>query len=148
MTLKVIQSLETSAQNYKIGWKLKERYKRLIINKYMNKLFELPSINRNNHVSLRQLIDTVRTNLRALEALGQPINQRDAFLIHLISSKLNFGTRHNWETESSKEDNKALLTIKELLEFLTNRSCTLELVEGTKPKQKNKPATGKKWRIK
>jgi len=52
----------------------------------------------------------------------------------LLSKKLDFTTRKDWELEVAKADSESMPSLEALLEFLANRSHTLELVEGTKNK--------------
>lgn len=137
--LNVIQALETTTGNYRIAWDLvKKRYenKRLIINTHLKELFELNSIRKSNHIALRQLVDKIRTHTRALEALSQPINQWDTILIYLAANKLDYTSRKEWEMLVG--ENSELPKLAELLEFLTNRCQTLEMVEGNKIKQESK----------
>lgn len=88
--------LDTTDANYVIAWDLiKKRYenKKLIINTHLKELFELSAINKGNHVNLRTFTDEMRTNLRALEALGEEVDRWDTILIYLMSGKLDYATR-------------------------------------------------------
>ncbi|XP_025996398.1 uncharacterized protein LOC113005278 [Solenopsis invicta] len=77
---------------------------------------------------------SVRTHIRALETLRQPVTQWDTLLIYLLSDKLDYNTRKDWELEVAKTDSENMPSLESLLEFLTNRAHTLELIEGTKNK--------------
>lgn len=128
--LQVIQSLETSSENYKIAWDLLvNRYenKRLIINTHLKGLFEMAVIQRNSHTALSKFIDDIRTHLRSLEALKLPVKEWDAILVYMLTEKLDFSVRKEWEDHISKEG-KVMPTTEELLEFLTHRSLTLMMI--------------------
>lgn len=69
----VIQSLETSSQNYEIAWALiVERYdnKRIIVQSHIRALFDLPTIAKESSTQLRSLVDAALRHTRALHALG------------------------------------------------------------------------------
>lgn len=68
----VISSLEISAENYIEAWEmLNERYdnQRVIVQKHIKAIFDHPVSYKENHVELRQLLDTVIKHLRALKVL-------------------------------------------------------------------------------
>jgi len=86
----VIQSLEVSTANYDEAWQmLTARYdnKRLIIQKHIKAIFELPAVTKENHAALRLLSDGVLKHVRALKALGRSTDQWGDLLIYLITSK-------------------------------------------------------------
>jgi len=59
-------------------WRLiKQRYenRKLIINTHIKKLLELQIVNKGSHVTLRNFIDSVRTHIKALEALKESVTQ-------------------------------------------------------------------------
>ena len=131
--LKVIDSVTVSDINYKIAWDLLvERYdnKKMIVGNHIKELLQLPSITKDNYTSYRKFIDHVRTHLRALENLEQPVEHCDALLIHLVSEKLDFFTRREWENKINQQDN--LPRLEELLSFLSNRARTLELMNASR----------------
>jgi len=88
----MIGSLEVSEENYAKAWAmLKERYddSGLIIQKHVRALFEIPVMIKENHLSLRRLLDTVLKHLRALKALKRPTEHWDDLMVHLITSRLD-----------------------------------------------------------
>lgn len=88
----VISSLEASAENYREAWQmLKDRYDNLslIVGKHVKALFELLVMNRDNHATLRKLLDTILKHIRALKALKKPTDHWDDLMIHLVTSKLD-----------------------------------------------------------
>lgn len=133
--LQIISSLNTSAENYMIAWELlKGHYenKRLIINSHLSRLLEFPPITKEKHKSLKQFIVHIRTHLKALEVLSQPINQWNIIIIFLARSKLDYHTQREWEEVVGQQEQKP--TIEEFLKFLNERSCTFEMLEGNKVK--------------
>lgn len=72
----VIQSIEFSANNYSVAWKLLcERFdnKRVLIQNHVAALFNIEPVTKESSVILKRVIDQLNKNLRALESLGQPI---------------------------------------------------------------------------
>jgi len=91
--LQVISSLNTTIENYEIAWDfLKGHYenKRLIINSHLTRLLEFPQITKNKPKTLKQFIVHIRTHLKALEVLGQLVNQWDSIIIYLARNRLDY----------------------------------------------------------
>ncbi|KAJ8953098.1 hypothetical protein NQ318_013440 [Aromia moschata] len=63
-----------------------------------NAIFDLPIIQKESHVDLRNLFDNVTKQLRSLKALGEPTEHWDTLIIHIITSKLDNTTRREWES--------------------------------------------------
>jgi len=78
--LQVISSLNTTIENYEIIWDLlKGHYKnkKLIINNHLTRLLEFLQITKHKTLKLVH----IRTYLKALKVLGQPVNQWDSTVI-------------------------------------------------------------------
>lgn len=125
----ILSSLESSVENYYIAWKLlNDRYgnKRYLINKHVSALFNLPKIDKDTSVSHRKLLDNALKHIRALTGLGQPTQHWDTLIIHIITTKLDSLTLHEWE--NTLETNK-LPTMAELESFLQHKCQVMESVE-------------------
>lgn len=123
---KVIDSLETTSANYTIALDLlKERYdnRRIIIQSHIKTLMELPSSSKESSVNIRNLLDNMQVHLRALTALGEPVDKWDSLMIYIITSKLDRYTHREWEKGIS--GNK-MPKLEDLLEFLRKRHQVLE----------------------
>jgi len=86
---RVIEALGISSANYKIAWRtLKERFEdvRTLSYYHVKSLFELPSMLKDSHSSLQQLIDKQNTYLLSLETLGKPVKGWDTMIIYLLST--------------------------------------------------------------
>lgn len=58
----VIKSIETTTDNYEEAWAaVKERFdnKRWIVQRHIRSIFEAPAITKENHTTLRELLDTI-----------------------------------------------------------------------------------------
>lgn len=53
----------------------------------------MPIIKASGHAALRRLIDTIRTQLRALESLNQPVGEHDTNLFGQQQARLYNATR-------------------------------------------------------
>jgi len=116
-----------SAANYDEAWQmLTVRYdnKRLIIQKHIKAIFELPAITKENHVALRSLSDGVLKYVRALKALGRSTDQWEDLLIYLITSKLDVTTNKEWENSLTTAEFPTLQNLTEL-----ERCHTLEIIQ-------------------
>lgn len=102
---KMIQSLELTAHNYKTAWQLLcNRYNnsKLLVHNHIKAIFECECLLRESASGLRNLVDTVYKNLRALETLNQPVNNWDALIIFIISTKLDKTTAREWEKQKGE----------------------------------------------
>lgn len=114
---KVIQCLQTTAENYQVAWKsLVTRFdnKKVLIQVHVKALYELEPLKKESSVQLRMLVDTLSAHLKALEALGQTPDKWGALLFHLITSKLDASTRREWECEAAKLEE---LSVPILIDF-------------------------------
>lgn len=74
--LRVIKSLEVTSANYQVAWDLlKRRYlnANLMIHNHIKNICEFPKIAKESASSLLQLLDNVQNHVRALIALGEPV---------------------------------------------------------------------------
>lgn len=132
--LLVLENLEICAENYKQAWQtLCSRYEkpRLLVNKHLESLFSLDSINKETCTGIRRLIDITNTNLRALKTLKQPVDQWDRIIVFLLESKLDPSTSKEWEHYRSSNLSD-FPSLAELLKFLENKSDYLASLEESK----------------
>lgn len=133
----VIASFQITAENYEEAWKLlNDRYddKRLIVNKHINEIFNIPNINRESEIGLRSILDTFLKHVRALKAIGRPTEKWDDLLIHLLALKIDNNTRKEWENTLVKN---TFPTILEFTTFLEKRCHVLSAI-GSKSHATNK----------
>ncbi|XP_049884830.1 uncharacterized protein LOC126379907 isoform X2 [Pectinophora gossypiella] len=131
---RVISNLEVSDKNYSEAWDLLcERYnnKRQLTTNHLNSLFKIDPISRESDKSLRFLVDHVTKNLRALNNLGQPTDQWDTLIIHIMSSKLDNITSLKWE-EHRSSSSKEMPSLDDFFKFLKGRADVLESVQRSK----------------
>lgn len=128
----VIQSVEFSASNYSLAWKLLcDRYnnKRQLLQNHVSALFNIEPITRESSGHIKRVIDQVNKNLRSLETLGEPVNQWYTLLIHLISHKLDPRSFREWEEHKGRLDKNKTIKFDTFLTFLGNRADLLETLE-------------------
>jgi len=143
--LQVISSLNTTIENYEIAWDLLKSYyenKKLIINSHLTRLLEVPQITKDKPKTLKQFIH-IRTHLRALEILGQPVNQWDFIVIYLARNRLDYYSQREWQ-EVGQQKHDHMPTVEEFLKFLNERCRTLETLSGSKMKQEAMTHASKK----
>lgn len=126
----VIKNIDFTADNYSTAWQLlSETYnnERSLINNHVQALFNFEPIQHESYQSLRNMIDIINKNVRALSTLRQPSEQGglgETLVIHMMSEKLDKVTRREWEEFKNKLDN--ISSIKDYIFFLTNRADLLE----------------------
>lgn len=134
----IIRSLEFSADNYHTAWDLLcDRFhnKRLLVNNHIQNIFDIDQLTRESSKSLRNIIDTVNRNLRALTTLKLPTEHWDILIIYIVSNKLDSATNREWETY--RNTMKELPTLEKFINFLRNRSDLLETMEDTHAKRRH-----------
>ncbi|CAH1106787.1 unnamed protein product [Psylliodes chrysocephalus] len=131
----IIQDIELTDENYSVALQLLiDRYenKRVIVDKHVDDLFNIPDVVNESAVQLRRLIDSFKQHLRSLKALGEPTDSWDRLLIQLIKNKLDKTTRDRWQEVSHSQPQRAPPKLSELMEFLVCRCEFLESIEKTK----------------
>lgn len=93
-TAKVITALEVTNDNYEIAWRLKQRCenKKLIVQYLIQTLIDLPLINKESYVDLRNLMDTVSQCKKSLTKLDQPVGSWSTLLTHIVLPNIDKGS--------------------------------------------------------
>ncbi|XP_062531657.1 uncharacterized protein LOC134201239 isoform X1 [Bombyx mori] len=133
----VIHSIEFSSDNYEVAWELiLNRYNncRLLVHNHVKALFTLPTLAKESPILIRNLIDTISKNLRALKILGEPTDSWDTLINYIIVSKLDRITEREWETHkctlfSNENNSKNTIKLDELIRFLKHRADMLETLK-------------------
>ena len=113
----VIQSLDTSAESYRVAWDLlKRRFekRKVIIAKHVQGIFDIQTMHRESSSALQQTLDTLIKHTRALKMLKA--DNWDTILIHLMQGKLDSNTKRDWRDHVKKGDDTKLSDFIEFLE--------------------------------
>ncbi|XP_011858660.1 PREDICTED: uncharacterized protein LOC105556189, partial [Vollenhovia emeryi] len=141
----VIQSLESSAENYTIAWNLlTKRFedKRAIASRHLQLLLDIPVMQKESGTQLRQTLDSILRHIRALEFLK--VNTWDSVINYLMIAKLDASTRREWRTHIKDKDD---ITVASLTDFLEERCLIVEpeiSKAGTDKTQSNKNTSQQK----
>lgn len=95
---------------------------------HVKSLFNLPSLTKESHLLLRELLSAISKNLRALKTLGQPVEKWDTLIIFLITNKLDSISKREWESYKIEGD---LPTLEEMKTFLKGKCELLETLSLT-----------------
>lgn len=138
----LISSLDTTDLNYSVAWDvLLKRYdnKRRIINSHVQNILNIPISNRETSNSLREIANTLQTNLNCLRSLGQLVENWDALLVPIVVSKLDNQTVKEWEVKlnNDAEDMNTVPSLKDLLSFIMHKQNILEILSQKKGNQSN-----------
>lgn len=119
--------------DYDAAWMvLKQRFedKRIIIDKHVENLFNLPKVGQENAANIRKMIDTCTKNVEALKNLDLPVaGLGEQMLVNLIAAKMDKKLRVAWEARQKKE---VLPTYVATLDFLQEQCRIYEKID-TKP---------------
>ncbi|XP_066157763.1 uncharacterized protein [Euwallacea fornicatus] len=132
--------LDISAKNYEEAWDLLKRQyedKPFMIHKHVDGILDSPKIVKCNHPALNSLYRNVSGHLRALKALGQPVETWNSLLIEIVLRKLESLTKAEWEKE--RVDSNDPPENDDLLDFL-QKQCKLlarKAADSEKPAQVN-----------
>lgn len=120
----VVPAHQTNESNVVANFHNKHR----LIHSHLEALFGLPKQIVESSAGLKFIqIKSIET-IRSLKALEQPTEYWDAFLVFLITSKLNTETLRHWEQSLSRSK---LPTFEKLLLFLDTRWRSLSMTSMT-----------------
>ena len=123
---KIISHLTITDANYAGARNaLQTRYAnlRLIVRSHIRAVLEVPVMKGETAQEMRNLLETFREQMQALETFGVPIHQWDAILVCHISEKLDSESRKEWELAHAGSD---LQTIQKITDFLSERCLALK----------------------
>jgi hypothetical protein len=138
--LRAIESLPITDENYIIAWEaLEKRFKntRLIVEDHVSAILNAAPILKTSSTMLHELLDTVNTNMAALESLNIPVASWDAVIVLIIFQKLDYSTKREWQMTL---DN-SIPTYKKLIQFLEKRCTVLEALNATSSDKQNNAKT-------
>lgn len=127
--LDVIKAIPMTELNYNVAIKrLIQRYdnKSLVIQSHIRAILDAPCVESTTARELEALHSSVASHISALETLGQPTDQWDAWLITVILKKLDRETGHEWQLRQKGTD---LPKYEELEVFLASRCTAFETSE-------------------
>ncbi|XP_038121717.1 uncharacterized protein LOC119770593 [Culex quinquefasciatus] len=116
--------------DYEAAWALLvETYedKRVIIDKHIEALFNLPKITNDDAVAFRKLIDTCVKHIEALKNLQLPVDGLgEQMLMNLLAARMDKETRLAWESQWKAGE---LPTYAATIAYLKEKCRVLEVVE-------------------
>jgi len=122
----IIKNFSITAENYQVAYdELVHQYenKCLTIQSHIRALLHSHKVNTISAADLRRLHHHVSTHVRALKALGQPVQSWDAWLVTLICGQLDATTAGEWQL---RQDTKELPTCASIVSFLSKRVAAYE----------------------
>ena len=122
--LKEIDTIELSDVNYAVAWKtlvLRYENKKLIVKAYLDAIFSLQPLKREDYDSLNNLVSEFEKNLMMLEKMGEDTGSWSTLLAYMLCARLDFATLRHWETHHNC---KEVPIYDDLVEFLRNH-CTM-----------------------
>lgn len=75
----------------------------------VDKLIDLAPVKSRGVVEMRRVIDTFRSTLRQLQAMGIDVDAWDAMMINMLARKVPPGMVHEWEQQRNKKDAPKLI---------------------------------------
>lgn len=133
-----LKYIATTSDNYANAWqKLEERFdnKRAFITNTLRKLFNQHH-SEENASQIRELLDTSRECISALQSQGINTDSWDCILIFIISKCVPSTSLNLWEQSLPRNQ---LPTIENLLNFLDGRFRTLEFIPQQSLSHQNRP---------
>ena len=123
----LISSLELSADNYLVAWKLlEERFenKTSLVFRHIQCLFDMNKVDTTSALSTRTLLDNISKHTRGLKS--SEVDIPDVLLIYLVSSKIDRETHQQWEYQQAMLKSDKLPKFDNMREFLLARCRGLE----------------------
>ncbi|CAB3238247.1 unnamed protein product [Arctia plantaginis] len=132
----LLRNFTTTNANYDEAWnELEKRYnnKRYNANEFLRTLFTQKNIQIASASSIKQLVDTTSTCLKALKNMDVETDTWDMIINYLVLSKLDTESVKEWEQYLSGSSCD-LPTWPELRDFLRTRFRSLEMMDSHKPR--------------
>lgn len=126
----LVSHLQATEDNFKIAWQLlKRRYDnhRRMVEAHVKKILNQPRVTNNSATQLKELHDTTKECILALQNLEINTTDADFMLNVIIEEKMDGESIRLYET--SLEDRKTQQKFDDLLKFLEKRFQTLESIE-------------------
>ncbi|KAE9521501.1 hypothetical protein AGLY_018100, partial [Aphis glycines] len=123
----IIKTFTITAENYQVAYNELVRQfenRSLTIQTHIRALLQSPKVTSPSAADLRKLHHHIASHVRALKALGQPVQYWDAWLVTLICSQLDPITAGEWQL---RQDNKELPTYEQIELFLSKRVSAYEV---------------------
>lgn len=124
---KIVSHLNISDVNYDDAWaKLNERYNKpkFLIASYIQTFLDQPKVTSVTAAHIRNFANTCDEVRKGLNSLGPEANERDAFVVYIMLSKIDTETKRLWSIESK---NSNFPREDEFIEFLYSRADSLEM---------------------
>jgi hypothetical protein len=134
--LRAIQSLPIEDENYEKAWEILEnRFKntRLIVQDHVTSILNAPTMNKQSRTALRELLDTLTSNIAALKTLKIQVESWDALIIPIITEKLDYNTKKDWQTSLDTK----VPTYGQFINSLEKRCTVLESLNSISTKSPN-----------
>ncbi|KAH0815972.1 hypothetical protein GEV33_006819 [Tenebrio molitor] len=134
--LRAIESLPIEDENYEKAWEILEnRFKntRLIVQDHVTSILNAPTMNKQSRTALRELLDTLTSNIAALKMLKIQVESWDALIIPIITEKLDYNTKKDWQTFLDTK----VPTYGQFINFLEKRCTVLESLNSISNKSSN-----------
>lgn len=127
----LLRHIPVTSENYQVCWaQLESRYnnKRYLANNILKKLTAQRVLVSESAGGIKQLLDTTKECLHALEGIGVNVSTWDVIVIYLISQKLDPESRKQWEQRIS-DTISDLPKLTQFEEFLQGRFRSLECLD-------------------
>ncbi|KZC15196.1 hypothetical protein WN55_10937 [Dufourea novaeangliae] len=117
-----MESVTVSETNYMVSWDMLQKRcnkPRQLVQAYLKSLLELAKIEKDTPANLRMLAEKAQMNVQALRVLKQPTEYWDAFLIFLVTRKLDKDTRRAWDRTLENEE---IPKFEDLINFILKQA--------------------------
>ncbi|CAK1589376.1 unnamed protein product [Parnassius mnemosyne] len=127
----LLRHIPITSDNYQVCWEqLESRYnnKRFLANNILKRLTSQRALVSESAGAIKQLLDTTKECLHALENIGVKTSDWDIIIIFLITQKLDPESRKQWEQRVS-DSVQDLPSLNQFEEFLQSRFRSLEFLD-------------------
>jgi hypothetical protein len=106
---------------------------RLIVQDHVTSILNAPTMNKQSRTALRELLDTLTSNIAALKTLKIQVESWDALIIPIITEKLDYNTKKDWQTSLDTK----VPTYGQFINSLEKRCTVLESLNSISTKSPN-----------
>ncbi|KOC63601.1 hypothetical protein WH47_02482, partial [Habropoda laboriosa] len=138
---RIVQSIGISKSNYRTAWDaVKARYENSAALKrhHVHTLLDLPAMQKQSPITIREILDDASNHLHALKALGLGIETWDPLIVPILSRKLDPVSVREWERRNAPSTTESP-TLRQFTAFLEERAHYLENITSLSPVGAVKP---------
>ncbi|XP_015122234.1 uncharacterized protein LOC107044737 [Diachasma alloeum] len=119
---KMISAFQTTDENYAVAWDLFDstyNVEYILVFRHCDLLYDTPVMKNSSPEEIRKLINHIQTQILAMKALGEKVENWNTLISHIIMRRMDKDTEREWNRSKQATINSRLNGYARTLSFLT-----------------------------